>query len=773
MKSDTLLRLKRLIASNYRKVMIIFFIFLAMILVSYSYTSFIVRRQMQEINEETMDMVQMSFSACMHEAEPLFMGTKGTNSAAFIRPVFSGWYIGVVIASFYSQVHQMGIVLGSLGVILLLAVSAMLVWGRTLQMRTAKALSDQSASLNVLKAVLNAMDIFIHVTNTETEEILFANDKFKTHFNLDDSIIGKCCWQIFREGRCESCPKEWLTANPGDPFTWEEYKAVSGRFYRTTARIIDWPDGKKVIFHYRVDINDEKQARDRLLMMSSIVENSPNFISYRKAAGECVFMNKAATELTGYSCDELMEDYIGTIYDKETSDYIKSVIIPELLEKGMMNYELPFIRKDGLQKYCTVTSFKIESDNNAIASIAMDVTDKRQAEAEKLAALEKAEQASRVKGDFLSRMSHEMRTPMTAVIGMCTIAQKAKDQAEVQECLKTIGDSADHLLGIINDILDMSKIEAGAVELKTSEIQFQDILDQVNAVMKIKLDDKRQNFTVKIDNNVPTSFITDRQKLAQVIINLMSNANKFTPEDGNISLSVHMTEDLGNQHKLIIEVKDNGIGIPEEQQARIFNVFEQLDNTITRQFGGTGLGLTVAKKLVNMMNGEIWVRSRSGEGAEFCFTIVVDAACAAESNRQDTNIADEDSIANIFCGKHILLADDVEINRDILAALLEDTGVIIDCAENGREVCGKFAANPEVYDLIFMDIHMPEMDGYEATGSIREMENARARTVPIIAMTADVFSEDIQKCLASGMNDHIGKPLNMDTVIYKMKMYLL
>lgn len=384
----------------------------------------------------------------------------------------------------------------------------------------------------------------------------------------------------------------------------------------------------------------------------------------------------------------------------------------------------------------------------------------------------RSEEENRSKSTFLSRMSHEMRTPMNAITGMISIAKKTDDADEIQRCLEKINDSANHLLGVINDVLDMSKIEAGKMELSETDFRFQDLVSQVTTVMNFKLEEKKQNFTIQVDDDVPRVVIADKQRLAQVITNLLSNANKFTPEGGNIRLTVRKESEDDGGCRLRIAVEDNGIGISEEQQARLFLSFEQADNSISRKYGGTGLGLAISKRIVNLMNGDIWIESAPGEGSKFIFTILVRIGSEAEIEAPDSERQDSGDITNLFVGKRILLADDVEINREIVIVLLEETGVAIDCAENGKEACDLFAANPELYDLIFMDVHMPEMDGYEAAGTIRKMEHARARTIPIVAMTANVFREDVEKCLAAGMNDHVGKPLEIDTVIAKMKRYM-
>lgn len=384
----------------------------------------------------------------------------------------------------------------------------------------------------------------------------------------------------------------------------------------------------------------------------------------------------------------------------------------------------------------------------------------------------RSDEESQSKSSFLARMSHEMRTPMNAIIGMTSIAKKAESMEEVQGCLTKINESANHLLGVINDVLDMSKISAGKLELSNTDFFFEDLLKQVTTIMDFKFNEKHQNFSLQIDENVPAALVTDRQRLAQVITNLLSNANKFTPEGGNISLSINETKDTGEQCTIRMEVEDNGIGISEEQKTRLFNAFEQADNSTSRKYGGTGLGLSISKVIIEMMGGQIWIESKEGEGTKFIFTVRAGIGSAKEKESNDTDTADTDSVIDLFAGKHILLAEDVEINRLILLKLLEDTGVVIDCAENGKEACEKFAADSDGYDMIFMDMHMPEMDGLEATRIIREMDDTKAKTIPIVAMTANVFREDIEKCKEAGMTDHIGKPLDIGIVIEKMKCYL-
>jgi signal transduction histidine kinase/CheY-like chemotaxis protein len=525
---------------------------------------------------------------------------------------------------------------------------------------------------------------------------------------------------------------------------------------------------------------------------------------------------------------------------------------------------------------------------------------------------EMAENASRAKSDFLSNMSHEIRTPMNAIIGMTSIAKASGDVERKNYCLSKIEEASAHLLGVINDILDMSKIEANKFELSPEIFNFERMLQKVVTVINFRVDQKHQNFIVRLDKDIPVMFIGDDQRIAQVIANLLSNAVKFTPENGFIRLDTKLLKEERGFCTIQIAVTDSGIGISAEQQARLFNSFTQAENNISRKFGGTGLGLAISKRIVEMMNGRIWIESKLGEGAAFIFTIQLERAPANESpvglKRENRSIrlmvvdddpellqyfgeiverfgfsydlasggeealaliekngpysfyfidwkmpglngielsrkikendvrnnsviimisatewsiiekeaktagvdkflskpffpssimdcindylgteyspADEKAVGDnsgCFEGYHILLAEDVPINQEIFIALLEHTKLGIDCADNGAKALDMYQAETEKYDAILMDVQMPDVDGFEATRRIRTFEaehysasntSELPKKIPIIAMTANVFQEDIDKCLAAGMNDHLGKPIDIDEVITKLSHYL-
>jgi CheY-like chemotaxis protein/two-component sensor histidine kinase len=358
----------------------------------------------------------------------------------------------------------------------------------------------------------------------------------------------------------------------------------------------------------------------------------------------------------------------------------------------------------------------------------------------------------------------------------------------------------------------MSKIEANKFDLCVNEFVFKKMIQQVIDVLHFKIDEKALTLNVNIDPAIPDVLIGDDQRLAQVITNLLSNAIKFTAEGGVINLAARLEAEHAGLCTLFISVSDTGIGMTKEQQSRIFNAFEQAETATMRKYGGTGLGLVISKRIVEMMGGNIIVESELGKGACFHFTVsmprgekdkVKEHLHINEVNTAANNVANNVAnnsaailatatlVADLtteitgaqenetqneadrdFSNLCVLLAEDVEINREIVFALLESTNIEIDCAENGKIALEKFSTNPSKYNIIFMDIQMPEMDGFEATKGIRSSGIDWGKNIPIIAMTANVFREDIEKCLQSGMNAHVGKPLDFAEVITMLDKYL-
>jgi signal transduction histidine kinase/CheY-like chemotaxis protein len=380
-----------------------------------------------------------------------------------------------------------------------------------------------------------------------------------------------------------------------------------------------------------------------------------------------------------------------------------------------------------------------------------------------------AQVASQAKGDFLANMSHEIRTPINAITGMISIARKANDPLKIDDCLNKVEAATRQLLAIINDILDMSKIEAKKLEFTNEPFEIFSTMENIRSIISVRSSEKNQSLILEISPDVPRVVIGDEMRLSQVFINLLSNAVKFTPDGGEIKLSLRCTGKNTGRCEFEAKVRDTGIGITPEQLGRLFNAFVQADSGTSKRFGGTGLGLVISKNIAELMGGGIDVESSLGHGSCFTVNFFLEQGTLEmlRETRAEQTVTDTD-----YAGFSILLAEDVEINREIVLALLEPTNLKIDCAENGEEALEMFSASPDKYDMIFMDIQMPQMDGYEAVRRIRGLDVPAARQIPIVAMTANVFREDIERCLEAGMNDHVGKPLNFNEVQDKLKKYL-
>jgi signal transduction histidine kinase len=390
------------------------------------------------------------------------------------------------------------------------------------------------------------------------------------------------------------------------------------------------------------------------------------------------------------------------------------------------------------------------------------------------AALINAESANYAKSVFLANMSHEIRTPLNAIIGMTTIGLGASDPPKKDYCLSRIDDASNYLLGIINSILDMSKIEANKLELSNTEFNFNKMINSAVNVISYFTEEKKQNLAVNIDSRIPSYLIGDERRLKQVITNLLENAVKFTPEGGLINLDTHFWNDEGGVLTIQFSVSDNGIGISGEQQRFLFKTMRQTEDVVNHKFTRTGLGLTISKNIVEMMGGKIWVEAEINKGSTFNFTVKMKRGKGKDEDINSQNQYNE----SIFSDRHILLVEDGEINREIILTLLEPTKIDVDCAVNGAQALEMFTSNPGKYEIIFMDVQMPEMDGNEATRRIRVLESELLqcgklqKRVNIIAMTANVFREEIEECLASGMDNHLGKPLNYSAVINILHNYL-
>jgi len=385
-----------------------------------------------------------------------------------------------------------------------------------------------------------------------------------------------------------------------------------------------------------------------------------------------------------------------------------------------------------------------------------------------------AQNASHAKTNFLSRMSHEIRSPLNAVIGMINIAKEEKEVEPLKAYLRKAGTAAKHVLSVINNILDMSKIEANKFELSDAEFDLGKTMANIVELNNVSAQEKHQEIILNINPNVPPFIICDELRLTQIINNLMSNAVKFSYENGKITLSAEKLDEKDGVITIKFEVQDNGTGISPEQQKKLFQAYNQADSAAAKNFGGTGIGLFIAKRITDLMHGTMQVESELNKGSKFSFTVKAKKGTQTAAKTEYANDTIPDIKASDLHLKDytILVAEDMDFNREVLTKYLEKTGITINFAENGKIAVDMFKENPDKYKLIFMDINMPEMNGDDATKIIRALDIKKAKEIPIIAMTGDVFKEDIEKCLAAGMNDHISKPVVPKIMLSKLKRYI-
>ncbi|MDR0946377.1 MAG: response regulator [Ruminococcus sp.] len=460
-------------------------------------------------------------------------------------------------------------------------------------------------------------------------------------------------------------------------------------------------------------------------------------------------------EAIGKNYYEFIKDHIHEDFAEYTKSQMKAVNAPGNTDNIKDKYDSPLTQRS----YSTLTA-KYEKSaqiHGGYIIVVNDVTEINRA-------MLQAEAASVAKSAFLSNISHEIRTPMNAIIGLTSLSLKEDIPAKVRMYLGNIDESGHRLLTLINDVLDISKIESGKMVIADQDFDFANMLSKsinVTAEMarekNITVEDIRNETLKKLSRQIHS----DELRISQIIVNLLSNAVKFTPNGGTITITVNLEEQDGGNALINLSVRDTGIGIAPENINKLFDSFEQADKTITRRFGGTGLGLSISKKIAVLMGGDILVSSQPGKGSEF--KAIIPVTYGDEITTQKLLGAEH---RPEFDGKQILLVEDVDINRLIAAALLEDYNCFIDEAENGK-IAVEMAEKKD-YDLILMDMQMPVMDGLTATKEIRKTQ----KEVPIIAMTANAFREDAERCFEAGMNDHISKPIDADLFIRVLSNYL-
>ena len=520
---------------------------------------------------------------------------------------------------------------------------------------------------------------------------------------------------------------------------------------------------------------DAELTHNKLLQLSAAVENSPVTIVITNKRGIIEYVNPTFTKISGYLPEESIGRTPRMLKAGNQPKFFYQELWGTILAGNVWRGDFCNRKKNGDIHWEHASISPIRDDNGTIThfvAIKDDITEQRQLLEELLNARDAADSASRAKGEFLANMSHEIRTPLNAIIGFSALALKTAMPPRQQDFISKIHTAGELLLNIINDILDFSKIEAGQMEMEQIPFRLHVIVANASNMVQQKALEKGLNLRIGTPPDAASCLVGDPHRLSQIIVNLLNNAIKFT-EHGEVVFETALLEQQDGRMLLEFSIKDTGIGISDEQLARLFKPFIQADGSSSRRFGGTGLGLTISKQLAENMGGEISCESTPGEGSTFSFT-----ACfglCQENDMEQCNyscatIANDTRPSFDFSGCRVLLVEDNEINRQLAIELLKDTGAMVDIAVNGEEAVAMVTGGATLYDLVLMDIQMPVMDGYEATRTIRG--DSRFAALPIIAMTAHAMEEERQKILKAGIDAHITKPIEARTMLQVMRFFL-
>jgi PAS domain S-box-containing protein len=528
---------------------------------------------------------------------------------------------------------------------------------------------------------------------------------------------------------------------------------------------VKWKNGFRLIAYVR-DLRDLTETTDNLKRLQCMVEGWSGFFMYIGERAAIEYTNPAVSEITGHTKEALLRDGLSLIFNEETLYQVKQKLSDAIRKNRNITFEEALTDKEGRIRDYVFSAFPsaMYDGTLGIGIVGRDITELKQIQRELSVAKEQAERAlalessySRIKSDFLSRVSHEMRTPLNAIIGTTAMAKKTANVKYRERYFETIEESSEQLLEIVNDMLDIVALNNGEFEFSPAPFSFGGAMNPIAGEFKSKAELKGQRFILDIDSRIPDALISDERRFKYILTNLLDNAVKFTPENGTISLSASLLENRGDECVVRFEVTDTGAGIAPDMLRRMWETFEQAESAVTRSYGGMGLSLALIKRIVTLMKGEIQVESELGKGARFMCRLIFGVDISTSEEDRAGAPPEGDEIPDLS-GKRILVVDDVDINREILAAILEETGVMVDEAQNGAEALKKFSETK--YDMVLMDLHMPLMDGFNATREMRDSALPWARTTPVIAISADNSPEIRAQCLEAGLNGHITKPVD-------------
>ncbi len=520
------------------------------------------------------------------------------------------------------------------------------------------------------------------------------------------------------------------------------------------------------------DLKDAVEAlKTRAEELGILLSTIPALVYFKDTDLRYILVNKAFERfvnlpfygIQGKRVEEVIPDY-------KTIDYAEMEM--EVIESGLPLYNIEEQISKNAKEVWLTTNLAPYRDNEGeiigLVGISWDITFRKKYENELQLAKEQAEEGTRAKSEFLANMSHEIRTPMNGIIGMAEILKQANLGDHEKENLEILISSTRSLLSLVNDILDISKIEAGKVELELEDFEIRHILKDIENIMFIRADEKALDYKTFINSNVPEYLKGDPSRLKQIILNLVNNAVKFT-EKGFVHIFIEVTDEGSNNITLRVKVKDSGIGISDTGKKSLFQLFSQVDTSTTKNYGGTGLGLSIAKRLVMLMKGDIGMESVQDKGSVFWFTTRLEKSNLTAETAHIMEIR-ENPEDKPFKMLNILLAEDNEINQKIIQYSLTNAGYEVDIAKNGQEAIDKY--NEGDYDLVLMDVQMPILDGFEATAYIRNMESLgvnNKKHTPIVALTANAMKGDREKCIDAGMDEYLSKPFTPNDLVSLIK----
>ena len=511
-------------------------------------------------------------------------------------------------------------------------------------------------------------------------------------------------------------------------------------------------------------------VEEELKQLSIVASKTSNAVIIFNNELKIEWVNEAFCTMTGYSFLEV-KGSSGEVLRKDAKKIFASeeVIHKVLNDKRSFTHENQYCTKSGTEYWVLTTLtpiIDVDGNISKVIAIESDITANKKVEQELTLAKEKAEESKRVKEEFLANMSHEIRTPLNGIKGFTDLLVRNKHYPEQEQYLEAITFSTKNLLAIINDILDFSKIEAGKMEIEQTVFYLRDLIESIFNSFVFQAEDKGVIISKEIEGKIPESLLGDPVRINQVITNLMSNALKFT-EKGSVHLSVEEVNKVDDNVELLFKVKDSGIGIPPEKQKTIFDSFSQASSSTTRKYGGTGLGLAIVKKIVNLFGGEIRVESKEGIGSTFIFNLNLQVAADQNIVRENKNPGLDIDLS----GLNVLVAEDYPMNQLLINETLSSWNFEVEIVENGKLAFEKMQENE--YDLVLMDVNMPEMGGLEATKLIREKLDEPKKSIPIIAMTAGALKGDKEECINAGMNDYVSKPFDQDELFLKITNYFI